>query len=180
MSPWKILHNIPRCIARNLSSKIAIQTAKQSAFFSKSVKKSVKRGVRDLRARALTARAYFNTQKYGLLCSLISILTFFFFNNIQFVVCLLFYNGRLVLLHKMKMIVTWKLVNWGSLVSHWYSINQRPVVRRPISANPRLNFNLGFFFFHILFRASNHQIEDQCFFYALISEFKFRTNPGLS
>ena len=42
------------------------------------------------------------------------------------------------------------------------------VVRRPISANPWLNFNLGFFFFcskgfsriifSILFRASNHQI----------------------
>ena len=42
------------------------------------------------------------------------------------------------------------------------------VVRRPINANPGLNFNLGFFFFcskafsriifSILFRASNHQI----------------------
>ena len=61
-------------------------------FFSKSVKKSVKRGVRVLRARSarashtrrafcslfsasfqtfcLTARAYLNTQKYGLFCSL--------------------------------------------------------------------------------------------------------------
>ena len=46
--------------------------------------------------------------------------------------------------------------------------SQDPVVRRPISANPGLNFNLGFFFFcskafsriifSILFRASNHQI----------------------
>ena len=45
---------------------------------------------------------------------------------------------------------------------------QDPVVRRPISANPELNFNLGLFFFgskafsrmifSILFRASNHQI----------------------
>ena len=44
-----------------------------------------------------------------------------------------------------------------------------PVVRRPISANPGLNFNPGFFFFFgskafsriifsILFSASNHQI----------------------
>ena len=46
-----------------------------------------------------------------------------------------------------------------------------PVVRRPISANPGLNFNLGFFFFFffcskafsriifsILYSASNHQI----------------------
>ena len=61
-----------------------------SFFFSKSVKKSVKRGVRVLRARSarafspqsrslfsasfqtfcLTARAYFNTQKNGLFCSL--------------------------------------------------------------------------------------------------------------
>ena len=47
-------------------------------FFSKSVKKSVKRGVRVVRARAshaktfcLTARAYLNTQKYGLFCSLL-------------------------------------------------------------------------------------------------------------
>ena len=55
-------------------------------FFSKSVKKSIKRGVRVLRARrarashalfsasfqtfCLTARAYLNTQKYGLFYSL--------------------------------------------------------------------------------------------------------------
>ena len=48
---------------------------------------------------------------------------------------------------------------------------QGPVVRRPISANPGLNFNLGFYFFcskaffriifSILFRASNHQIVDK-------------------
>ena len=70
---------------------------KTVVFFSKSVKKSVKRGVRVLRGRrarsararracearekkpqfsasfqtfCLTARAYLNTQKYGLLCSL--------------------------------------------------------------------------------------------------------------
>ena len=46
--------------------------------------------------------------------------------------------------------------------------NTGPVVRRPISANPWLNFNAGFFsfcskafsriIFSILFRASNHQI----------------------
>jgi len=49
-----------------------------------------------------------------------------------------------------------------------FIIVQGPVVRRPISANRGLNFNLGFFFFcskvfsgiifSILFRASNHQI----------------------
>ena len=70
-----------------------------------------------------------------------------------------------------------------------------PVLRRPISANPGLNFNLGFFFFCLkafswirfffLFRASNHQIvgkknKTEFAFEAFISEFKFRTNPGLS
>ena len=69
------------------------------------------------------------------------------------------------------------------------------VIRRPINANPGLNFNLGFFFlcskafsptiFSILFRASNHQIvgkknKTEFAFYAFLSEFKFRTNPGLS
>ena len=43
-----------------------------------------------------------------------------------------------------------------------------PVVQMPVSTNPALNFNLGFFFFlskslshiifSILFRVSNHQI----------------------
>ena len=47
-------------------------------------------------------------------------------------------------------------------------LNQGPVVRTPVSANLRLNFNPGFFFllskalsriiFLILFRVSNHQI----------------------
>ena len=47
-------------------------------------------------------------------------------------------------------------------------IQQGPVVRGPIGANPGLNFKLGFSFFFlkafspiifsILFRASNHQI----------------------
>ena len=59
-------------------------------------------------------------------------------------------------------------------IKHQGSLRRRcnltlgPVVRRLISANPGLNFNLGFFFFcskafsriifTILFRASNHQI----------------------
>ena len=71
-----------------------------------------------------------------------------------------------------------------------------PVVRRPVSANPGLNFILGFFFFcseafsriiiSILFRAfSTYQIvgkknTTEFAFKALISEFKFRTNPGIS
>ena len=74
-------------------------------------------------------------------------------------------------------------------------ILQGPVVRTPVSANPGLNFNPGFFFFlskalsrmifSILFRVSNHQIvgkdnKTEFDFQALISEFKFRTNPGLS
>ena len=68
-------------------------------------------------------------------------------------------------------------------------------VQMPVSTNPALNFNLGFFFFlskalshiifSILFRVSNHQIvgkenETEFAFQALISEFKFRTNSGLS
>ena len=72
---------------------------------------------------------------------------------------------------------------------------QGPVVRRPITANPGLNFNLGFFvfcsktfsriIFSILFRASNHQTvyrknKTEFAFYPFISELKFRTNPGLS
>ena len=53
----------------------------------------------------------------------------------------------------------------------WLTLDKRPVVRRPISSNPGLNFNPGFFFFclksfsriifSILFRASNHLIADQ-------------------
>ena len=64
-----------------------------------------------------------------------------------------------------------------------------------ISANPGLNFSPGFFFFlskalsriifSIRFRVFNHQIVGKAnkmefAFLALISEFKFRTNPGLS
>ena len=49
--------------------------------------------------------------------------------------------------------------------------NQGPVVQRPISDNPGLNFNSGLFFFSskafsltifsILFRVANHQIVDK-------------------
>ena len=72
---------------------------------------------------------------------------------------------------------------------------QGPVVRTPVSSNPGLNFKLDFFFFlskalswiifSILFKVSNHQIIvgkenlTEFAFYALISEFKFRTNSGL-
>ena len=48
------------------------------------------------------------------------------------------------------------------------TINQGPVVRTPVSANPGLNFNRCFFFylskalsgitFFVLFRVSNHEI----------------------
>ena len=70
-----------------------------------------------------------------------------------------------------------------------------PVVRTLVSANPGLNFNPGFFFFlskalswiifYISFRASNHHIvgiehETEFVFLALMFEFKFCTNPGLS
>ena len=70
-----------------------------------------------------------------------------------------------------------------------------PVVQGPISANPGLNYNPGFFFFclkefsqiifWILFRASNHQIVDKknktkFAFSAFISELKICTDPRLS
>ena len=70
---------------------------------------------------------------------------------------------------------------------------QGPVVRRPITANPGLNFNLGFFvfcskafsrkIFSILFRASlivDRKNKTEFAFHPFISELKFRTNPGLS
>ena len=66
------------------------------------------------------------------------------------------------------------LFSFASVLAEYSKIDstqlklQGPVVRRPISTNPGLNFNLGFFFFcskafsriifSILFRASNHQI----------------------
>ena len=55
--------------------------------------------------------------------------------------------------------------------SGWREITLGPVVRTPVSANPGLNFNPGFFFFlskahyriifSILFRVSSHQIVDK-------------------
>ena len=77
----------------------------------------------------------------------------------------------------------------------WGCYNQGPAVRRPISANPGLNFNPGFFFFcskvfsrvisSLLFRASNHQFvgrknKTEFASQAFISEIKFRTNRGLT
>ena len=70
--------------------------------------------------------------------------------------------------------------------------NLGPVVRTPVSTNPGLHFNLGFVFFLskalsriifcILFRVFHHQIVGKEnlteFALALISEFKFLTNPG--
>ena len=70
-----------------------------------------------------------------------------------------------------------------------------PAVRRPIGANPGLDFNPDFCFFlskafsrtifSILFRVSYHQIvgkknSAEFDLKAFISEFIFRTNPGLS
>ena len=73
---------------------------------------------------------------------------------------------------------------------------QGPVVRKPVSANPGLNFNLGFFFLFIkstlsdnflyfFLNISNHQFvgkenSTELAFLALISEFKICTNPGLA
>ena len=69
------------------------------------------------------------------------------------------------------------------------------VVRRLISANPRLNFNLVFFIplfkclvgivFRVLYRASNNHILDkknstEFSFETVKSEIRFHTNPGLS
>ena len=69
------------------------------------------------------------------------------------------------------------------------------VVRRPISANPGLNFNPRSFSFvqkyfpqiisSLLFRASNHQVvgkknKTKFASQAFISEIKFRANPGLT
>ena len=71
----------------------------------------------------------------------------------------------------------------------------RPSCSSPVSANPGLNFNLGFFFFcseafsriifSIFFRPSTYQIvgkknTTEFAFKAFISELKFRTNPGIS
>ena len=81
-------------------------------------------------------------------------------------------------------------------IEFWLSPkSQGPFVRRLISANPRLNFNLSFFIpifksiFGIIssvpFRASSSRILDkknssEFFFKAIRSEIRFHTNPGLS
>ena len=72
---------------------------------------------------------------------------------------------------------------------------QGPVFQKPISANPRLNFNLGFYtslfdslfgiIFSTLYGASNHQIVDKKNYTefslkASRAEIRFHTNPGLS
>ena len=86
------------------------------------------------------------------------------------------------------------LIRFNGIYTISWVYQQGPVVRTLVSANPGLNFNLGFFFlskafsrtiFFILFRVSNHQIvgkenKTEFAFYAVISEFKFHTNPGLS
>ena len=69
------------------------------------------------------------------------------------------------------------------------------VVRRLISANPRLNFNLDFLYsfiqmlvgivFRVLYRASNNHIIDkknstEFSFKTVRSEIRFHANPGLS
>ena len=72
-----------------------------------------------------------------------------------------------------------------------FKVLQGPVVRRSISANLELNFNLGFFFFSS--RAFSRIIFSILLEYQIIklwvkriklnlllSEFKFSTNPGLS
>ena len=84
--------------------------------------------------------------------------------------------------------------------TYWFAlsaiyISEGPVVRRLISANPRLNFNLNFFIplfkclFRIvsgvLYRASNNHIRDkknptEFSLKAIRSEIRFHTNPGLS
>ena len=83
--------------------------------------------------------------------------------------------------------------DWRSMV--WTSVHLGPVVRRLISANPRLNFNLVFFIplfkclvgivFRVLYRASNNHILDkknstEFSFKTVKSEIRFHTNPGLS
>ena len=72
---------------------------------------------------------------------------------------------------------------------------QGPVFRKPISANPGLNFNLDFYtslfdslfgiIFSTLYGASNHQIVDkknstEFSIKASRAEIRFHTNPGLS
>ena len=76
-----------------------------------------------------------------------------------------------------------------------FSIVLGPVFRKPISANPGLNFNLGFYtslfdslfgiIFSTLYGASNHQTVDkknstEFSLKASRAEIRFHTNPGLS
>ena len=85
--------------------------------------------------------------------------------------------------------------NYGHLHSYGEHGVKYLFVRRPISAKPRLNFNLGFFIplfkciFGImpcvLFRASKSHVIDkknsaEFYFKAIRSEIRFHTSPGLS
>ena len=85
--------------------------------------------------------------------------------------------------------------NWGDRRQNTFQIIPGSVVRRLISANPRLNFNLDFFIplfkclvgivFRVLYRASNNHIIDkknsiEFSFKTVRSEIRFHTNPGLS
>ena len=77
----------------------------------------------------------------------------------------------------------------------FFNEDQRPVFRKPISANPGLNFNLGFYtslfdslfgiIFSTLYGASNHQTVEkknstEFSLKASRAEIRFHTNPGLS
>ena len=75
------------------------------------------------------------------------------------------------LANQMKLNKVDEVWNSANSLFEWrfrFVVIQGPVVGRPTSINPRLNFNLGFFFFFpkafsriifsLLFRASNHQI----------------------
>ena len=85
-------------------------------------------------------------------------------------------------------------LNWLSEIPLLNQMDQGPVVQRPISPNPGLNFNSGFFIplsksllrkiFIILFRTSNDQIAGKKIWTefplkAFRPEIKFHTNPGL-
>ena len=75
------------------------------------------------------------------------------------------YNNGFILAQRRQ---TFKVLHKLAILERINFSNQGPVVQRPISANPGLNFNLGFFFFcseafsriifSILFRASTYQI----------------------
>ena len=80
-------------------------------------------------------------------------------------------------------------------LSRVHPVLQGPVFRKPISANPGLNFNLDFYtslfdslfgiIFSTLYGASNHQIVDkknstEFSLKASRAEIRFHTHPGLS